>query len=304
LEEGKIMKKVVWLVWMLIIENSIAKDKFCLDMGDRYYLKSDSVSVKGIKLTVLTPKFQKDNELERKEGCINRLLIIKKNNTVIVNNKAILNNIDYQQDPFAVMKKEKDSISLEFEFGSINYANFTFNFTMINGSLQLNYKEYNFFNKNNMEVYLKGRDFMKDENISLETFNALEYIEIPVIPLTLETLEKEIKRKEHLDYYNIEYLESFLYVHSLSQKNLTAYNNIAYYFQKANANEESVYLLEKILEKFSKRTVAYYNLGDAYWALGQKKKAVKIYTTYIEQMCNGGKQKLIPIKVKDRISRK
>ena len=88
---------------------------------------------------------------------------------------------------------------------------------------------------------------------------------------------------------------------NITPKTLTTYNNIAYYLQKAGANEEAVFLLEKIIEKFPSRTVAYYNLGDAYWALGEKQKAMKAYTTYIEQMCQKGLQKKIPKVVLKRI---
>ncbi|MEN8304642.1 MAG: tetratricopeptide repeat protein [Campylobacterota bacterium] len=90
----------------------------------------------------------------------------------------------------------------------------------------------------------------------------------------------------------------------LSKKTLTQYNNIAYYLQKAGANEEAIYLLEKILKKFPNRTVAYYNLGDAYWVLGEKEKAVKAYGTYIEQMKAKGKSGKIPKIVLDRFNRK
>ena len=90
----------------------------------------------------------------------------------------------------------------------------------------------------------------------------------------------------------------------LSSKTLTTYNNIAYYLQKAGANEEAAYLLEKIIQKFPNRTVAYYNLGDAYWELGKKQKAIKAYTTYIEQMCKKGLQKKIPKIVLQRVSSK
>ena len=82
---------------------------------------------------------------------------------------------------------------------------------------------------------------------------------------------------------------------------LTQYNDIAYYLQKAGANEEAVYLLKKIVAKFPNRTVAYINLGDAYWELGEKEKARKAYTTYIEQMCNKGLQKKIPQEVLKRV---
>jgi len=88
---------------------------------------------------------------------------------------------------------------------------------------------------------------------------------------------------------------------AIKKKTLTQYNNIAYYLQKAGANEEAVYLLEKIVAKFPNRTVAYINLGDAYWALGEKDKARKAYTTYIEQMCDKGLQKKIPKEVLDRV---
>ena len=84
---------------------------------------------------------------------------------------------------------------------------------------------------------------------------------------------------------------------------LSKYNNIAYYLQKAGAHKEAIYLLEKIIEKFPNRTVAYYNLGDAYWALGKKQKAIKAYTTYIEQMCHKGLQKKIPDVILERIKK-
>ena len=106
------MKKIVWFICILIIETSIAKENFCLDVSDKYYQKSASVTMGDTALSVLTPKFQKDDDLEKKEGCINRLLILKKKGKVIVNNKAILNNIDYLQDPFVGIKREKDTLSL------------------------------------------------------------------------------------------------------------------------------------------------------------------------------------------------
>jgi len=91
---------------------------------------------------------------------------------------------------------------------------------------------------------------------------------------------------------------------TIDKKDVVKLNNIAYYIQKAGANEEAIYLLKEILKKYPNRTVAYYNLGDAYWALGDKKKAKEAYLTYTEQMCNAGKQKRIPKVVKDRISSK
>jgi len=85
------------------------------------------------------------------------------------------------------------------------------------------------------------------------------------------------------------------------QGNRVFYNNVAYNLQKAGANKEAIFLLEKILETFPNRTVAYYNLGDAYWKLGKKEKAMNAYNTYIEQMKGKDKRKKIPRLVLDRV---
>ncbi len=119
-----------------------------------------------------------------------------------------------------------------------------------------------------------------------------------------KTLSEFILRFEELDNKNIikdvKRYEVLLKKFPLTVKTLTDYNNIAYYLQKAGTNKEAVYLLEKILEKFPNRTVAYYNLGDAYWELGEKKRAKKAYLTYVEMMKAKGKEKRIPKVVKDR----
>ena len=86
------------------------------------------------------------------------------------------------------------------------------------------------------------------------------------------------------------------------QKNIELSNNIAFFLEEAEHYKESIYLLEKILKDYPNRTVAHYNLADAYWALGEKKKAISSYTTYIEQMKEKGKEKRIPQVVRDRVS--
>ncbi|HIP26754.1 MAG TPA: tetratricopeptide repeat protein, partial [Flavobacteriaceae bacterium] len=106
-------------------------------------------------------------------------------------------------------------------------------------------------------------------------------------------LSQKFKEKKSINIikkFSLEKLDIFLENISI-RKNLTKYNNIAYYLQKANANKEAVYLLEKILEKYPNRTVAHYNLADAYWELGEKKKAISSYRTYMEQMKEKGKTK-------------
>ena len=119
----------------------------------------------------------------------------------------------------------------------------------------------------------------------------------------LHNIIEKIKNN-NLDLFTIDFFKILLQTNPFTPKNLTTYNNIAYYLQKAGANEEAVYLLEKIIKKFPNRTVAYYNLGDSYWELGEKKKAINAYTTYIEQMCHKGLQKKIPKVVLERVTNK
>jgi tetratricopeptide (TPR) repeat protein len=96
-----------------------------------------------------------------------------------------------------------------------------------------------------------------------------------------------------------EYLDRYLYLDY--KQTISKSNDIAFFFEQAGYYKEAVYLLEKIIKKFPNRTVAYYNLGDAYWELGEKDKAIKAYTTYIEQMCDKGLQKKIPKEVLKRV---
>ncbi len=159
---------------------------------------------------------------------------------------------------------------------------------MCKKSYYLYQKNSNFLNKLN-SLRITNKVILN----SLETFLKSNYSNIYDSKFTLKE-----------STFNLDVLKAILYEIKLTKKTLTTYNNIAYYLQKAGSNKEAVYLLEKILKKFPKRTVAYYNLGDTYWELGDKKKAIASYTTYIEQMCNAGKAKKIPEVVKDRVSSK
>jgi len=137
--------------------------------------------------------------------------------------------------------------------------------------------------KGNIQCIVPGKDFFDSR---FEDFKC--HVQ------NLKTMMESLKGKKRIDkvqYFDLTLIHNTVKEHPLSSKTLTTYNNIAYYLQKAGANKEAIYLLEKIITKFPNRTVAYYNLGDAYWELGEKEKAIKAYTTYIEQMCHKGLQK-------------
>jgi len=112
------------------------------------------------------------------------------------------------------------------------------------------------------------------------------------------------KNYTNYNVINIDTIDGFLQKVPFSNNSVIKYNNIAYYLQKTGANQESAYLLEKIIEKFPDRTVAYLNLGDAYYGLGDKAKVTQVYQTYIDQMKTKGWDKKIPKRVTERLGEK
>ncbi len=89
----------------------------------------------------------------------------------------------------------------------------------------------------------------------------------------------------------------------ISYSNITcsySLNNMAYYLEQSGLYKEAIYLLEKIIENFPDRTVAYINLGDAYWGLGKKEHAKNAYLVYVEQMTSKNKKEKIPKRVLER----
>ena len=117
----------------------------------------------------------------------------------------------------------------------------------------------------------------------------------------LTTALKKVKNKTltEIDLYNISF------ENGVHDKTVIKINDLAYYYSQYNVKSDIlIEIYRSIIQKYPKRTVAYYNLGDAYWALGEKEKARKAYTTYIEQMCDKGLQKKIPKVVMKRIESK
>ena len=115
-------------------------------------------------------------------------------------------------------------------------------------------------------------------------------------------ITRRLKNKVDISFISTEYIFSLLNEYRLLPINLIQYNNLAYYLEQAKAYKESIYLLEKILEKYPKRTVAYLNIADAYWGDNNKDKAIENYKIYISQMKENGKENKIPKKVFERIN--
>jgi len=127
------------------------------------------------------------------------------------------------------------------------------------------------------------------------------------VKLSVKKLEKKLaafvkdKINISVNEYDTIYFWKLLIQEPLTTKTVTSYNNIAYYLNNLSSHKYSILLLEKILEKFPNRTVAYYNLGDAYWNNYDQQKAKIAYKKYVALMKKNGKENKIPQKVIERI---
>ena len=74
-------------------------------------------------------------------------------------------------------------------------------------------------------------------------------------------------------------------------------NDLGFLFEQAGHYPEAVELLKHITQKHPDRVVAYLNLADAYWAMGEQEQARKAYNLYYEKMVADQKQARIPQRV-------
>lgn len=146
-----------------------------------YYEVIGSLHIDKKALLVLSPTYQQNNCLNQcGKKNQNRLLILINNDEIsIVNKSAILNNIDYQQDPFKKIRAEKNGFFINFEFGSIIMCNYQFNFVDRNDTYILDNEKHQCFNKGNPDLYEIKNSTFADQQISLTDFNISKYILIP-----------------------------------------------------------------------------------------------------------------------------
>lgn len=77
-------------------------------------------------------------------------------------------------------------------------------------------------------------------------------------------------------------------------------NDLGFLFEQAGHPAEAAELLQHIIRKHPGRVVAYLNLADAYWAMGQREQAREAYGQYHGKMLANGKQARIPSRVMER----
>ncbi len=82
---------------------------------------------------------------------------------------------------------------------------------------------------------------------------------------------------------------------------LNIMNDYAFFLEQAKKYRESIEILNFVIKTTPKRIVAFINLGDAYYGIGDTDNAKNSYQTYIDLMKKNGKQKRIPKRVYDRV---
>jgi len=80
----------------------------------------------------------------------------------------------------------------------------------------------------------------------------------------------------------------------ITRKNVGKFNDVAFFMERNKHYKSAIKILNKVIKKYPNRTVAYINLGDAYWALDQKEEAKNAYIKYVDLMKKNNKQKRIP----------
>ena len=154
--------------------------------------------------------------------------------------------------------------------------------------------------KNNLIIQLKtltktGFDGQSEEGNEFFKYKTKEHI-LNYLSNILKEIEDGLRTRSN-NQYDLKYFQNILSLNSIKKSNLVKYNNIAYYLEKAGAYKKSIYILERIIEKYPNRTVAYINLGDSYLKDGNKEKAIENYKIYVKQMKDKNKEKKIPKRV-------
>lgn len=88
----------------------------------------------------------------------------------------------------------------------------------------------------------------------------------------------------------------------ISDENVGALNDYAYYLSRSHNNVLAALLLKEIHKKFPERVVATLNLADAYWDIGMSSDACPLYKEYVEKMTQKGKGGRIPEMAKSRVN--
>jgi len=203
---------------------------------------------------------------------------------------TIMLNTDssYEDGSYSKKRNTNRVYVFDLDFNRIKYDESTYSFT-ISFSSGSEFLEKHRFTLDNLESFACSQVARELDPKSVEKAFATNKI------------YSQHSLKKGYTEYSVGKIKAMFEAYPLSKRNVTQYNNIAYYFEKHKAYEQSTFVLEKILDQYPTRTVAYINLGDAYWGLDKRIKAKAAYQKYVELMKANEKDNKIPQKVLERI---
>lgn len=140
------------------------------------------------------------------------------------------------------------------------------------------------FSNNNFILYQYRESYFATESDD----NASVLLDTSDLPKMKFNYYDWVANKSWLDYVNI------------SSNNITKINDLAFKLENINPTV-SINVLQKIIQKYPDRVVAYLNIANSYWNIGQKGKAIENYKIYLSLMKSQKKDlKKVPRYVQDR----
>ncbi|MCA8116965.1 tetratricopeptide repeat protein [Burkholderia cepacia] len=103
-----------------------------------------------------------------------------------------------------------------------------------------------------------------------------------------------------LSPYITSYQEKWLRERNTRDILISSLNDYAYALQLVKRNGEAVSVLETVLSVAPNRAVAWLNIADSYWDMGDSQKARPAYKKYVDLMTRSGNAAKIPARVNDR----
>ncbi len=142
---------------------------------------------------------------------------------------------------------------------------------------------------------------LSKKSLNLKTTKNMTFI--PVLDFN-QKIRREF-RQNNFSYFQNKFsqlsIDSLVCLYQRTPDSIEFFNNLGYYLEELNLNKEAIYLLNIVIGFDKFRTVAYLNLGDAYWAVKDFAKAKEMYKIYQTQMINNRSEDRIPNRVLKRL---
>lgn len=286
-------------------------------------------AVDGQKEIVLSDYSKNEkNEGQITQGEKNEIIQLRNENTKKVGHIISLDlNSDGTKENFEINFDQKTINSFKNLNNEIYFEN---NILIVQKEIEENnphdfisYKYY--FQNSNNSIILSKIDFKKETYVENDDLCNLNYVYHPNKTIHfsevdffdqnfLRSLTRDISLNQAIEIVtktNQSYsctsslttkeLDFLLKKTTLDNKSVNNYNNLAYHLEQKKQYETSYYLLEKIVDKYPNRVVAYLNLADAYWGLDRQNKAKESYQKYLSLMKSQNKDlSKIPQRVYER----